>query len=392
MNPQIYDKTETINGVVNTSKAKQAAYREAKKRGMTCKEYREFLAYKCFDCSVTLTGKTHRTGIVNGELVDICNDCSPLHPDARITPEAAAKFLQPNPAKVTPAPVKPKSATAIKRAVRFYVGMTEELFSLKEDMWTKEDPYTRLLTLHGGDGRYPWKTPTKGYMLPPTEAEFDAEYDAAMKDFDALMAQPTPTVTPEPKRNERSEQAILNSNVKAAKRMARNYGRTLNADEYRLSMDRLDALVKTNETVKANPDLFARQLADARMRMEQVIRERGSKVTPDPPDDQPGYRQLANPHTCPHNGEWAMRKVGNANGRAMRGRPRLPQRTCLLCGASEGVIDKIARKATVTPDPALEFAKEYLASHPNFLVEVDAAQEREATVTPEPVTEEKIND
>jgi hypothetical protein len=58
------------------------------------------------------------------------------------------------------------------------------------------------LTLHGGEGRYPWKTPTKGYTLPPTEKEFQAQYDAAMSDFEALLADgevaAEAKVTPEP--------------------------------------------------------------------------------------------------------------------------------------------------------------------------------------------------
>lgn len=97
-----------------------------------------------------------------------------IHPDRGGDPAAAASFGQlwlrlerlnewkEAPRTVTP---KPKSPTAIKRAVRFYVGMQKELDAVSGS-------YASLLTLHGGEGNYPWTSPYKRYRLPPTEAEF----------------------------------------------------------------------------------------------------------------------------------------------------------------------------------------------------------------------------
>lgn len=44
MRPQIFAKAKDRNGNVNTKKAKQAFYREAKKLGMACAEYRAHIA------------------------------------------------------------------------------------------------------------------------------------------------------------------------------------------------------------------------------------------------------------------------------------------------------------------------------------------------------------
>jgi hypothetical protein len=221
-------------------------------------------------------------------------------------------------ARKTPV-AKPKSATAIKRAVRFYTGMMEEFFALQEMKHLEEkDLYTHLLTLHGGDGRYPWTTPTKGYTLPPTKAEFDAEYDAAMRDFDALMADGKAEVTvtpPEP-----------SSGPMARHKEDESGGKLCNG--------KLGGIFVEDADVSC-----------ARCLKKMAV----PTVTP----DQLPYRQLANPHTCKHDGGWESRKVGNINGRAMKGRPRLAQRTCTLCGASEGVIAKIARKATLDDPPTV---------------------------------------
>jgi hypothetical protein len=108
--------------------------------------------------------------------------------------DAAIDKVIPSKPTVTPA-AKPKSPLqrlrAAMRAAKFYAGMMDELFAV-QDMG---NDYTRLLTLHGG--RYPWTPPTKTYSLPPTEEEFQAEWDAAMKEFDEVMAVKAPTVTRE---------------------------------------------------------------------------------------------------------------------------------------------------------------------------------------------------
>jgi hypothetical protein len=116
-----------------------------------------------------------------------------LTDDEGIDPVTCARCLK-KMTTVTPA-AKPKSPLqrlrAAMRAAKFYAGMMDELVAV-QDMG---NDYTRLLTLH--DGRYPWTPPTKTYSLPPTEEEFQAEWDAAMKEFDEVMAVKAPTVTRE---------------------------------------------------------------------------------------------------------------------------------------------------------------------------------------------------
>jgi hypothetical protein len=152
-----------------------------------CSEYAEVVAL------VKKIGKL-------GDLLDTEDQLTPPpSPGARTKTQQGPK--RKTTARKTPV-AKPKSATAIKRAVRFYTGMMEESFAVQDQRMTDDEAYAHLLTLHGGEGRYPWKTPTKGYTLPPTKAEFDAEYDAAMKDFEALLADgevaAEAKVTPEP--------------------------------------------------------------------------------------------------------------------------------------------------------------------------------------------------
>ena len=93
-------------------------------------------------------------------------------------------------ATVTPKPISPiKRIRTAMRVAKFYAGMTKEL----QD--GVDGDYARLLQLwgdpedQGGPWHgYPWVPPSPSYRLPKTEKEFNAEYDAAFVEFDAMIA------------------------------------------------------------------------------------------------------------------------------------------------------------------------------------------------------------
>ena len=79
-----------------------------------------------------------------------------------------------------------KRFRAAKRAAKFYNGMMKEF----EVVDTHMTDYGKLLGLWGGKrDAYPWTPPSKGYTLPKTLKEFEAEYDAAFKEFDKVIAE-----------------------------------------------------------------------------------------------------------------------------------------------------------------------------------------------------------
>lgn len=76
-----------------------------------------------------------------------------------------------------------------KRAAKFFAGMQGE-FDAMDGLY--DDKYGNLLELYpsnGDDHRFPWTPPTKGYDLPKTREEFQAECDKAWGEFDAVMAE-----------------------------------------------------------------------------------------------------------------------------------------------------------------------------------------------------------
>lgn len=283
MNPRIYDKAETVNGVVNTSKAKQAAYRAAKKLGMTCAEYRAHLstitpepvkvAPKLFydekplhvidpnDCHKTLCGKrkTLGTWVVEDGMEPTCPRCF-----AKQTPT------------ITPKPVKP-AKTHLERPTIRHASDGRTTFCGKRIERRVYDPERSTF-----DSK---KEFDKCYNSKPLPIVVASGATCKTCDLRAWMetqyAKSEPTVTvpvaaPKKKRGMypgRYAQATLNALGKAVIRFANGYRGNLDDDEYRRSMDELEQRYSTNENVKNDPELFARWFQDVRMRMEMAIHD-----------------------------------------------------------------------------------------------------------------------
>lgn len=83
---------------------------------------------------------------------------------------------------VDPAKELMKRYRAAKRVAKFYCGMMTELM---EGVDGKYDRF-RALYPEGGDA-FPWTPPRTDYGVPKSEKEFQAEYDAAIAEFDAVL-------------------------------------------------------------------------------------------------------------------------------------------------------------------------------------------------------------
>ena len=75
-----------------------------------------------------------------------------------------------------------KRFRAAKRITKFYTGMMDEL------LHGVDGDYYRLLGLYETP-LYPWTPPTPNYRLPPTEREFQMEYERATDEFSRLLAE-----------------------------------------------------------------------------------------------------------------------------------------------------------------------------------------------------------
>lgn len=94
--------------------------------------------------------------------------------------------LPPKAKAVDPEKELKKRFRAAKRAANFYVGMINEMTAMRGyagllELWTRDPEH--------GDDQYPWMPPCKGYCLPKTEKEFEAEYGKAFAEFDKILAE-----------------------------------------------------------------------------------------------------------------------------------------------------------------------------------------------------------
>jgi hypothetical protein len=86
-----------------------------------------------------------------------------------------------------------KRFRAAKRVSKFYLGMEKELMHglgsyIVGDEGNRID-YAELLKVYTGEvgGQFPWTPPHKDYRLPKTEAEFEAEHEAAFAEFSKVL-------------------------------------------------------------------------------------------------------------------------------------------------------------------------------------------------------------
>jgi hypothetical protein len=118
------------------------------------------------------------TLLVNGDQEPTCSNCS-----YEWGIERDKKLLKKAPV-VDKTKDSMKRFRAAKKAAKFYVGMMKELEAV-------DGKYAGLLSLYSHSDRdgFPWTPPQPFYSLPKTEKEFQAEYDKAISEFDAVLAE-----------------------------------------------------------------------------------------------------------------------------------------------------------------------------------------------------------